>query len=103
MRPNSQLSARRKRGNLYPIASLRADNEGRSCNRGSVFVAATAPFMNIVFDENDKLNTTLEQVNSNTYDRLRICRTTMRPMVVSKPWKIWRSFSAIREPFSTQE
>ncbi len=42
-----------------------------------VFVAATAPFMNIVFDENDKLNATLEQVNSNTYDRLRICRTTM--------------------------
>jgi len=42
-----------------------------------VIVAATSPFMNIVFDEDDRLNATLEQVNNNTYDRLKICRTTM--------------------------
>lgn len=42
-----------------------------------VIVAATSPFMNIVLDENDVLNATLEQVNGNTYDRLKICRTTM--------------------------
>ena len=40
-------------------------------------VAATSPFMNIVFDEDDRLNVTLEQVNNKTYDRLKICRTTM--------------------------
>lgn len=42
-----------------------------------VIVAATSPFLNIVLDEDDKLNATLEQVNDNTYDRLKICRTTM--------------------------
>jgi hypothetical protein len=40
-------------------------------------VVATSPFTNIVLDDNDHLNATLEQVNRNTYDRLKLCRTTM--------------------------
>ncbi len=42
-----------------------------------VIVVATSPFTTVVFDETDKFNATLDQVNANTYDRLKLCRTTM--------------------------
>lgn len=42
-----------------------------------VYVAAVSPFTTIVFSEDDYLNATLEEINGGTYDRLKICRTTM--------------------------
>jgi hypothetical protein len=42
-----------------------------------VIVVATTPFTTVVFDERDRFDATLDQVNTNTYDRLKLCRTTM--------------------------
>lgn len=41
-----------------------------------VWVAATSPFTLILLDDGDELNATLEQINRNTYDRLKLCRTS---------------------------
>jgi hypothetical protein len=42
-----------------------------------VIVVATSPFTTVVLDEADRFEATLDQINTNTYDRLKICRTTM--------------------------
>jgi hypothetical protein len=42
-----------------------------------VIVAATSPFTTITLDESDAFKTTLDEINTNTYDRLKICRTTL--------------------------
>ena len=42
-----------------------------------VIVVATSPFTTVIFDEFDRFDATLDQVNTNTYDRLKLCRTTM--------------------------
>lgn len=40
-------------------------------------IVATGPFTTITLGEDDRLDTTLEQINSHQYDRVRLCRTTM--------------------------
>ncbi|MRL69994.1 hypothetical protein [Brevundimonas sp. SPF441] len=40
-------------------------------------IVATGPFTTIILNEDDKLDTSLEQINSHNYDRVRLCRTTM--------------------------
>ena len=42
-----------------------------------VMVAATSPFTTITLDESDAFTPTLEEINTNTYDRLKLCRTTL--------------------------
>jgi len=42
-----------------------------------VIIVATAPFTTVIFDEADTLGATLDQINNNTYDHLKICRSTM--------------------------
>lgn len=44
--------------------------------RTPAMVVATSPFTTIGFDENDKLNTTFDHINRNTYDPIKFCRTT---------------------------
>jgi hypothetical protein len=41
-----------------------------------VVVVATSPFTTVIFDESDRYEATLDQINTNTYDLLKICRTT---------------------------
>lgn len=41
------------------------------------FVIAISPLTTIILDDRDALGTTLEQANNNTYDRVRLCRTSM--------------------------
>jgi hypothetical protein len=40
-------------------------------------IVATGPFTTITLSEDDRLDTTLQQINSHEYDRVRLCRTTM--------------------------
>lgn len=40
-------------------------------------IVATGPFTTITLNQDDELNVTLEEVNRHTYDRVRLCRTTM--------------------------
>lgn len=40
-------------------------------------IVATGPFTTLTLSEDDRLDTTLEQINSHQYDRVRLCRTTM--------------------------
>lgn len=40
-------------------------------------IVATGPFTTITLSDDDRLETTLEQINGHTYDRVRLCRTTM--------------------------
>lgn len=41
-----------------------------------VIVSVPSPLTLITLDENDKLNAKIEDINHNTYDRLKLCRTT---------------------------
>src|SRR5438105_10708048 len=43
----------------------------------SVIVVATSPFTTVLFDENDRYSATLDEINTNTYDRLKLCRSTL--------------------------
>ncbi len=42
-----------------------------------IVVVATSPFTIIGFNEDDRLDATFEQVNHNSYDYVKFCRTTM--------------------------
>jgi hypothetical protein len=42
-----------------------------------VIIVATSPFTTVIFDENDRYTATLDEINTNTYDRLKICRSTL--------------------------
>lgn len=48
-----------------------------------IYVAATSPFTVVTFENGDDPSFTLDQVNKNTYDRLKLCRTTtsLDPMI----------------------
>ncbi|MBL4726003.1 MAG: hypothetical protein JKY83_04895, partial [Rhizobiaceae bacterium] len=62
MKPPSQLS--------------KADKDGNEIIQVPLHVAATSPFTLVTFDEGDEPAFTLEQVNTLSYDRLKMCRTT---------------------------
>jgi hypothetical protein len=49
----------------------------------ALYIAATSPFTLVTFDEGDDAVFTLDQVNSKSYDRLKLCRTTtgLNPML----------------------
>jgi hypothetical protein len=42
-----------------------------------IIVVATSPFTTVIFDENDRYTATLDEINTNTYDRLKLCRSTL--------------------------
>jgi hypothetical protein len=42
-----------------------------------VIIVATSPFSTITLNNEDCLNFTLDEINQNTYDHLKLCRTTM--------------------------
>jgi hypothetical protein len=52
------------------------DRDGNEIIQVPLYVAATSPFTIVTFDEEDEPAFTLEQVNSLSYDRLKMCRTT---------------------------
>jgi len=47
------------------------------CFEVPVYVAVTSPFTNVVFDNEEPFQLSLEDVNSGNYDRLKFCRTTL--------------------------
>ncbi len=59
-----------------PLKEPKIDKADDEIIRVPLYVAATSPFTLITFDEGDEPSFTLEQVNSRTYDRLKLCRTT---------------------------
>jgi hypothetical protein len=59
-----------------PYAKLKLDKAGNQVVRVPLYVAATSPFTLVTFDEEDKPQFTLEEVNNRSYDRLKLCRTT---------------------------
>ncbi len=66
-----------------PTRPPKIGKDGNEIIQVPLYVAATSPFTLVTFDEGDEPAFTLEQVNSGTYDRLKICRTTtqLNPML----------------------
>jgi hypothetical protein len=54
----------------------KTDKDGNEVIRVPLYVAATSPFTLVTFDEGDEPSFTLDQVNKQNYDRLKLCRTT---------------------------
>lgn len=54
----------------------KVDKAGNEIVQVPLYVAATSPFTLVTFDENDEPAFTLDQVNTKSYDRLKLCRTT---------------------------
>lgn len=59
-----------------PSKQKKVDKAGNEIIQVPLYVAATSPFTLVIFDERDEPSFTLDQVNSRTYDRLKLCRTT---------------------------
>lgn len=59
-----------------PTTQPKIGNDGNEVIKVPLYVAATSPFTLVTFDEGDEPSFTLDQVNNQNYDRLKLCRTT---------------------------
>ncbi|MCP2080844.1 UNVERIFIED_ORG: hypothetical protein J2W74_002030 [Methylorubrum zatmanii] len=59
------------------VATLYSAASGFIMIRVPVLIAVSSPLTAITLDENDKFELSLEDINSLSYDRLKLCRSTM--------------------------
>mgnify|MGYP003112377814 CR=1 FL=1 len=59
-----------------PLKQPKVDAAGDQIIQVPLYIAATSPLTLVTFDEGDEPSFTLEQINKQTYDRLKLCRTT---------------------------